>query len=226
VKFLQECGHKEPEEEQVNEIMEALDRDKNGSISFEELWDWWVGYCMKAGTLHGTGLSPPRIEVQRELQDWDPQLHHDSGKNHTDLHDVVDMSGALDMCKHHPGMLKGRPQDLIKMPMPPPMPIGTPRSPGTFPGPTFRRSPQKQLLGFPAVPSMPSSPGARIISPARAAALQSQGSFAYAGPTLAGMSHTPRGVLRSTVAPKLSPLMRSRPLTHRGPASTASGYKV
>jgi len=45
-------------------IPEVLDRDKNGSISFEELWEWWVEYCLKSGKLQGKGL-----EVSQEFLD-------------------------------------------------------------------------------------------------------------------------------------------------------------
>jgi len=219
VKFLTEAGHKEPDEDQVAEIMAVLDRDKNGSVSFEELWDWWVGYCIESGCLQGTGLSPP----PKEWELYDQDVSAGTGLA-TDLHDVVDFGRALKFIEHESntpanktGLATMSPRKLLtKLDIKGKGPI-TPRPP----------APRTAL---PTVPKLPSSPGFKTTRPL--ARPTTQGNFAIGGKTLSGQSFTPRatGTCGTTatprMAPKLSPLMRNRPLTHRGPATASSGYKV
>jgi len=225
--FLKECGHKEPDEEQVAEIMQALDRDKNGTISFEELWDWWVEYCMEAGTLHGTGLKPPLKEWQLFQQD----VSEGTGLA-TDLHDVVDMKGAMYAMKkqgvkavghrNNTGFLQQSPRDLIKK--------------GSSPGMSPRPPPSHRSITLPAmptVPKLPTSPGFKTVRPAMTQRHlerpTTQGGFSFENAVKSGQPFSPRaypGSQTARMAPQLSPLLRNRPLTHRGPATSSSGFKV
>ena len=83
VSFLVEGGHKEPDEYQVAEILEMLDRDMNGSISFEELWDWWVQYCIESGKLQGVGLEASQAamaKLKAEAEAWRVAVHEERSR--------------------------------------------------------------------------------------------------------------------------------------------------
>jgi len=85
-KFLVECGQKEPDEGQIQEVMDALDRDKNGSLSFEELWEWWISYSSdnRAGESHevgNTGLPSEQHDVMENKGLLDKMIK--SGHNKT-----------------------------------------------------------------------------------------------------------------------------------------------
>jgi len=220
--FLVECGHKEPDEDQVAEIMEALDRDKNGSISFEELWDWWVEYCMKAGTLHGTGLSPP---VKEEWQLFNENV---GGMGlAANLHSVVDLSGAVEKIKRDKMAENERQLAAIHNKSPRQLIQEARQSQFSATQPNLTpKPPDSKRVTLPDVrtPGRGTPRGTGPLRPAQ----PSGGNFMYKRPSgLAGVG-SPRnaGALTARAAPRLSPLMRHRPLTHRGPATEYTGYKV
>lgn len=205
--FLVESGHKEPDEEQVEEIMEILDRDKNGAISFEELWDWWVEYCLKSGKLQGKGLevseqfleavkAEARMEAERHLQRNADRVIHSTS-----------------------------PRELLRatQQLSPSTERTTPRPP-----PPRLRLPEMGMGQTMSLPSLPTSPGFKTMRPIKTARPTTQGVFQYGTQSKRG-SFTPRCVGNPDTpkcAPKLSPLMRNRPLTHRGPETVSSGFKV
>merc|ERR1712216_710097 len=177
-----------------------------------------VDYCLESGVLQGTGLLPPPKEWELFEQDVSAGT-----VLATDLHEVVDFGRALKYMAHEgtpankTGLATVSPRKLLtKLDIKGKGPI-TPRPP----------APRTAL---PTVPKLPSSPGFKTTRPL--ARPTTQGNFAIGGKTLSGQSFTPRatGTCGTTgtprMAPKLSPLMRNRPLTHRGPATASSGYKV
>jgi len=185
--------------------MEALDRDKNGSISFEELWDWWVGYCMKAGTLHGTGLSPP------ETKEWE-LYQGKTGKTGlaAEQQDVVDIESALQYLKH-----EKREEREIFMKTSPRQLIAAARCKPSSPAKTSRAlSP----LTMPTAPPG-SSPRQSNFNMRRFDKDQPRRTVEFAN-----MPQTSRTSMGATS--RLNPLMKVQPHTHRGPTTHSSGYRA
>jgi len=77
--FLMECGHKEPDEDDILTVLEALDREHNGTITFTELWDWFLGtkFIQELG-------DSPQMKVHPEILEENWHLHRGRSHNPTD----------------------------------------------------------------------------------------------------------------------------------------------
>jgi len=88
--FLEECGHKEPEEDCILQIVQATCPDTNGDLTFEQLWDWFVGTLdiPVLGTTPQYQVAPERsgMNVLRDTQ----------GRKHQQLKKAA-QSGAFDL---------------------------------------------------------------------------------------------------------------------------------
>jgi len=215
VSFLVEGGHKEPDEYQVAEILEMLDRDMNGSISFEELWDWWVQYCIESGKLQGVGLEASQAAMAKLKAE--AAAEHEARRMNAVKEEFLMTSPRQLMLS--PGKGMGSTHGSLFAPRPP----GTA---STF-GKTLSSIPP---LRTPVVPKLPLTARSGV----RGFTASAKGDFyrnssGGRGTTASGQSFTPRcmgSVETAKVSPKLSPLMRHRSLTHRGPATISSGFKV
>jgi len=88
--FLEECGHKEPEEDCVLQVVQATCPDTNGDLSFEQLWDWFVG-TLEVPMLDMT----PQYKVQPEKSGMQV-LRDTQGRKHEALKKLTSSTRNID----------------------------------------------------------------------------------------------------------------------------------
>jgi len=197
--FLVECGHKEPDEDDIATVMDALDREGNANMTFAELWDWFMGSILveKLG-------DTPQMKVRPEIYESSPRYHEERGSD-----------------QHRQELMGRSPRDLLRnfkqtqSEQPSPTNWATQPKPPKFSAPMYSPRSGMPLMG---------SPGSPRNFTARP---QTSGSNRQFG-TTASAYKSQQPTARNFTAPRLPPHMRPSgfyPSAVR-PHTCASGYRV
>jgi len=89
--FLIECGHKEPDEDCIIQVVQATCPATNGGLIFTELWDWFTG-VLEVPVLDIS----PQLKINVEVEEEDMMFKDTQGRKHQALKKMMSKAGLHD----------------------------------------------------------------------------------------------------------------------------------